>query len=281
ARRRETKSEILAMTENKPTLPAEISGTEITRFNALKHGVLSRYTMLPWDDADEYWALVESLVAEHAPQGPTEEHLVEELAGIMWRKRRLRLAEAAAQRRRLQRNFSPYQEKVKIALVHLDVTGEFDRVIDAIRATDAETKNDIADLDSDEEMTRRAFQLRTSKPKNNYERALAALRGDTRQWWAATLARDPFELMDDDEAATADAEGLHRFLECKVFPWFVDRRKALLNRALICEQAFGEALDADKLEQLIRYEVHLALNLERMLAMLLRLKDLPHGTNGG
>lgn len=60
------------MTENKPTLPAEISGTEITRFNALKHGVLSRYTMLPWENADEYWALVESLVAEHAPQGPTE-----------------------------------------------------------------------------------------------------------------------------------------------------------------------------------------------------------------
>ena len=60
----------------------------------------------------------------------------------------------------------------------------------------------------------------------------------------------------------------------------VDRRKALLNRALIC-QAFGEALDADKLEQLVRYEVHLDRKLERMLAMLLRLKDLRHGTNGG
>jgi hypothetical protein len=35
-----------------------------------------------------------SLAAEHAPQGPTEEHLVEELAGILWRKRRLRWAEA-------------------------------------------------------------------------------------------------------------------------------------------------------------------------------------------
>ena len=76
-----------------------------------------------------------------------------------------------------------------------------------------------------------------------------ALREDTRQWWAATLARDPLELMEDDEPATADAEGLQRFLERQVFPWFVDRRKALLNRALICEQAFGEALDTDKLEQ--------------------------------
>ena len=84
------------MSETKPTLPAQTGCTENTRFNALKHGVLSRYTVLPWENADEYQALVAALVAEHAPQGPTEEHLVEELAGILWRKRRLRLAEAAA-----------------------------------------------------------------------------------------------------------------------------------------------------------------------------------------
>jgi hypothetical protein len=36
--------------------------------------VLSRYTVLPWEDAEEYRALVAALVAEHAPQGPTEEH---------------------------------------------------------------------------------------------------------------------------------------------------------------------------------------------------------------
>jgi hypothetical protein len=88
------------MTETKPALPAE-TGTEITRFNALRHGVLSRYTVLPWESADEYQTLVAALVAEHAPQGPTEEHLVEELAGVLWRKRRLRLAEAAAHRRGL------------------------------------------------------------------------------------------------------------------------------------------------------------------------------------
>ena len=113
-RQPETKEEILAMTETKPTLSAETGGTEITRFNALRHGVLSRYTVLPWEDADEYHALVAALVAEHAPQGPTEEHLVEELAGILWRKRRLRLAEAAAHRRGLEATKSPYGETVKV-----------------------------------------------------------------------------------------------------------------------------------------------------------------------
>ena len=36
------------MTKVSPAPPAEASGTEITRFNALRHGVLSRYTVLPW-----------------------------------------------------------------------------------------------------------------------------------------------------------------------------------------------------------------------------------------
>ena len=95
------------MNESNLTLPAETGGTDITRFNALRHGVLSRYTVLPWEDADEYGGLVGALAAEHAPRGPTEEHLVEELAGILWRKRRLRLAEAAAHRCGLAETFSP------------------------------------------------------------------------------------------------------------------------------------------------------------------------------
>ena len=45
------------MTETQQTPSAEGGGTEMTRFNALRHGVLSRYTVLPWEDADEYRAL--------------------------------------------------------------------------------------------------------------------------------------------------------------------------------------------------------------------------------
>jgi hypothetical protein len=48
----------------------------------------------------------------------------------------------------------------------------------------------------------------------------------------------------------------------------------LTNRPLIRKQGFGEALNPDKLERLGRYEVH----LDRMLTMLLRLKDLRRGT---
>src|SRR5262249_16014310 len=130
------------MTKTTQTLPAETGGSEITRFNALRHGVLSRYTVLPWESAAQYQANVAGLVAEHAPQGRTEEHLVEEIAGIMWRKRRLRLAEAAAHRRGLDGTLASYRETVKVALVHLDTPGQSERVVDAIRANAADTEQD-------------------------------------------------------------------------------------------------------------------------------------------
>jgi len=269
------------MTETKPDLPAETGGTDITRFNALRHGVLSRYTVLPWEDAGEYQALVAALAAEHAPQGPTEEHLVEELAGILWRKRRLRLAEAAAHRRGLEGTLASYRETVKVALVHLDTTAQSERVVDAIRATDTESEDSIAELREDESLTRRALDLLGSKRNNAYEAALGTLREDTREWWAEVLTRDPEELDEGEEPATADPEGLRHFLEAEVLPWFETRKQELANRPLIREQAFGEALDPNKLERLGRYEVHLDRKLERMLAMLLRLKDLRAGAVPG
>ena len=119
------------MTVPNPLLLAESNGTEITRFNALRHGLLSRFTVLPWEDPNEYRTLVAALVEEHAPQGPTEEHLVEELAGVMLRKRRLRLAEAAAHRRGLHGALATYRETAKVALAHLEATDDAETVDEA------------------------------------------------------------------------------------------------------------------------------------------------------
>jgi hypothetical protein len=268
------------MTQTALPVPAETTGTAMTRFNALRHGVLSRYTVLPWEDPAEYEALLAGLVAEHAPQGPTEEHLVEELAGILWRKRRLRLAEAAAHRRGLNNTFASFRETAKVALAHIDDAGRSERVDAAVRATDTDTEEDVREMEEDEAMTRSALDLLNSLRNDRYEAALAALRQDTRDWWADLLARNPNEQDESEEPFTANEAGLRRFLEDEVLPWFETRKKELVNRPLICEQAFGEALDPDKLEKLGRYEVHLDRKLERTLTMLLRLKDLRHGIEG-
>ncbi|MFH0782520.1 MAG: hypothetical protein V2B20_11310, partial [Pseudomonadota bacterium] len=68
---------------------------EAVRYNALSHGVLSKLAVLPHEDASDFENLREALVIEHQPSGLTEIHLVEELAVIMWRKRRILLAENA------------------------------------------------------------------------------------------------------------------------------------------------------------------------------------------
>ncbi len=91
----------------------------VTRFNAVKHAVLSRYTVLPWEDESEYGELLEAFVAEHEPEGPTETHLVEEIAGIVWRKRRLRLAECAAYRQGLNDTFQSFRHTGEAALAHV------------------------------------------------------------------------------------------------------------------------------------------------------------------
>jgi hypothetical protein len=165
--------------------------------------------------------------------------------------------------------------------VHIDAADGSENVAQAIRATAADTQDAVRDMQEDEAMTREALDLLNSRRNDPYEAAVAALRNDTQQWWADTLARDPDELEEDEEPFTADVEGLRRFLEDEVLPWFAARKKELANRPLIREQAFGESLDPDKLERLGRYEVHLDRKLERMLAMLLRLKDLRQGAIAG
>src|SRR5215472_14870115 len=132
---------------------------EVTRFNALRHGVLSQHTVLPWEDGEEYSTLLEALVAEHKPQGPTEEHLVEELAGVIWRKRRLRLGENAAHHRALKRASDPYQHTAEAALINIVGDVEADCIGDAIRATEERTAEERADIEEDRTMTEEAMRI--------------------------------------------------------------------------------------------------------------------------
>lgn len=83
-----------------------VVGYDASKFNALKHGVLSKYTVMHWENREDYDALHTSLILEHVPQGVTEAHLVEELAGTIWRKMRLRYAEMASLQQSLESNIS-------------------------------------------------------------------------------------------------------------------------------------------------------------------------------
>ena len=96
-------------------------------------------------------------------------------------------------------------------------------------------------------MTAEAVAILDAWNPKAYEQAVAALRADTREWWEDMISRDPEDFDEDEVPFTADAEGLRRFIEKDLRPWYVQRRTELENRPLIRARAFGQSLDPDKL----------------------------------
>jgi hypothetical protein len=257
-----------------PAAVAESGDYGMTRFNALRHGVLSRYTVLPWEHQGEYQTLVDALVAEHAPEGPTEEHLVEELAGIIWRKRRLRMAEAAVYREKLRHDATHYNDPEHLAGAALmPIMGNAQAKADiarALSATPTDTARDLRDVKRDQAMTQRAWNILTAGGPDAYPRALSALRDDTRCYWQECLAEPP----DDGLTYTTNADALKAWIGHHWKDWYEQPIAELEHRDVIRDQALGAAYAAPDLDVPARYEVHLDRKLERTLAMLFRLREL-------
>ena len=153
-------------------------------------------------------------------------------------------------------------------------------VTDAITASDEETAEDLADVESDQAMTEEALRLLETESSTSYISALAALREDTSEWWAEQLTWEAGNYDENQTPYRADAESLKRFLESEILPWYEKRRRELENRPRIRAQAFGEAVDPNRLDRLARYEVHLDRKLERTIAMLLKLQELRTAKSG-
>src|SRR5215472_549215 len=262
-----------------PHSPKLHGGYVASRFNAIRHGVLSVHTVLPWEDIAEYESLLGALVEEHAPHGATEEHLVEEIAGVIWRKRRLRLAEAASHRRGIEKATAPFSDTLHTALNQVERALPLGPIIEAVSATPSVTAKNLAELKRRNASLRLALEILSVGKPGAYEAALAELDERTRTSWQEQLAPEPEETDDEDpdedsEPYTANAAGLAEYLERCVLPECAKQLTYVENRSVIRTQVLGEALDCDKLERLGRYEVHLDRKLERMLAMLLRLQDM-------
>jgi hypothetical protein len=273
----------LATETTSPPLQELHDGYDASRFNALRHGVLSVHTVLPWEDKAEYEALLNALVEEYAPHGPSEEHLVEEIAGVIWRKRRLRLAEAASHRRGINQATASYSDTLNTALNQVEHLGP---IIDAVSATLSVTAKELADLKGRDASLRLALEILSVGKPGAYNAALAELDEPTRTSWQEQLAPEPEETDDGDpdedwEPYTADATGLADFLEHYILPECAKQLTYVENRSVIRMQVLGEALDCDKLERLGRYEVQLDRKLERMLAMLLRLQNFRRSNQMG
>ncbi|MGC1935224.1 MAG: hypothetical protein WA681_09405, partial [Candidatus Acidiferrales bacterium] len=75
--------------------PRTPQGKERSKHNATKHGIFSKVALLKNESKAEFDSLLDGLREDYEPEGTLEDVLVEKLATLFWRYRRLIVAEGA------------------------------------------------------------------------------------------------------------------------------------------------------------------------------------------
>ncbi len=246
--------------------------------------LVSRYeqALLPWEDPAEFRALHAAFHAEHRPRGATEVSLVDQLVWIEWRRRRLMLGERSAHMASLQERIGDdYRTRQTLARALISQQGqaENEELADTLRHAPERDQSDVDDANEDERFTCKGIAI--LEAGGSYEKALAAVREDTRGWWEDILRDDlvnyPNGEPDEGESyvpSRPDAASLLRFLKDDVLPVFEKTRSHAARRPAIRLQAWGESLDPFRADRILALDERLTRQFEKTLAMLLRLRGI-------
>jgi hypothetical protein len=248
---------------------------DLTRFNATRHGILSKHILLPWEPREEYEDLHHSLKQEYVPGGPTEEHLVEEIAGIIWRKRRLRFAETSTYRERFLKKITQNSsEIVRSCLVEIPpAVIDQHGVGDIFTINSEKASHELREAQKTLQTVQQVRKILKTEGPEKYQLALERLSPQVRESWEeASTGDEDLESYQPDYEPTP--KGLLAFLDDEIIPDYSNRLVFLSHRGEIITQAQGEATDTERLEKLARYEVFLDRKLERTLSVLFKLQAL-------
>jgi len=255
----------VAVTESAAPLTT-VGHYEPVRLNALKHGILSQLVVLAHESQLEFDGLFTALLEEHRPGGMTERHLIEELATIIWRKRRVLLAESAKINEGLKSAVnSPKSIMPSAAPFQRGLANENTDIRDLFEMTTQEVADSQHNAELDLAATQKASAILRKGGPNAYTKARRALIQESRDWWDEHV---------DEESYPATADGLAAFIRESLEPICYRMVKEAKYTPAIKAQTLGEGLRAHLLEKLNRYETHLDRKFERTLAMLLKLKQL-------
>jgi hypothetical protein len=101
-----------------------------------------------------------------------------------------------------------------------------------------------------------------------YQKGIKAMTCEDRENWEEWLADEEYQATSDD---------LYKFIDTHIFPEAVVMMKEAKHHFAIKNQALGEGLRPAELESLCRYETHLDRKFQRILGMLIKLKELRGG----
>jgi hypothetical protein len=233
---------------------------------------LAPVALLPWEETEGYTALHQALVAHHAPEGPVEEHLVEEIAGILWRKRRLYAAQAAVFRHRyagFHGNAYAAGEIIRDAVLPHAPAQVTDRPSTALAEIVAEVPGGQESARAfDRDCGRIQAALGELRRGATLGEALERLPERVRTQWQVT----------DTDSYPDSVEGLVDFLEQAALPALQQEALARRHAGDVKAQLIGQTLDVQRMESLDRHETHLDRKFERTLAMLVKLQELRLGS---
>jgi hypothetical protein len=246
--------------ENNNVTIIENNGYDVSKYNAVKHGVLSKEAVLDWESQDDYNSLVAAFEEEYLPQGITETYLVTELAQIIWRKRRLRMAEKTIVKSNL--SFSNSSAIKKAIYGHSEIKSIKNNVEDAFRCTEKQAQEQIEELQG----IIAKFQALLDKDYN-YEEYLQNIDDDLKKNWE--------DWLEDKSYYKADAESFKRFIQKNCIDYYQEQLNPLLVRDAIKYEAICEAVEpTKKYDNLSRYESHLDRKFEKTLGMIVKLQEL-------
>jgi hypothetical protein len=129
----------------------------------------------------------------------------------------------------------------------------------------------LVELKHERDKAKTALEVLRAGGADAYDESVEALGPQTLEHWQERLK---YDFGDGEAPFDANANDLLRFLTKLVLPAHDAREIQIKSRSVVQAQAFGESFDPNRLEVLARYEVHLDRKLERILTMLLGLKDL-------
>jgi len=140
--------------------------------------------VLAHEDHAEFADLLAALLDEHRPAGMTERHLIEELATVIWRKRRVLLAEgakineglksAANSSKSMMSSAAPFERRM--ADEDTDVRDLLDLTPENVAESQQHAALDLA-------ATKKAAAILRKGGANAYTKARRALIPESRYWW--------------------------------------------------------------------------------------------------
>ena len=274
---------------DRATSPRTRNGGSEAKFNATKHGIFSNAIFVKGEAHAQYEELLRGLYEACQPEGTLEETLVDKLATILWRHRRLILAEGAEIQKsaesvkhdlnkRVQEEAKQIEESLKpepgeCLLKYTWHPGVLERCLELLTGLRDQIKEDGFPSERDLDLMRKLFGRELDHDEHR------TVVDDYKEWFdSIEVPRDLRHRESSPKPDVRQKKVLRKIdatiQELKEIPKTQAPEKRTRNRLEVFRFSINEGVG---LERLVRYEASLERAFDRALAQLERVQRIRRG----